>query len=86
MITDWIASERRELAVMIIDLERFKRVNDTLGRYAGDQVLKEMAGRLRRTISESATPARIGSPSVTPVTPINPPMPWTMKSYPGHSA
>jgi diguanylate cyclase (GGDEF)-like protein/PAS domain S-box-containing protein len=53
-------AERRELAVMIIDLERFKRVNDTLGRYAGDQVLKEMADRLRRTISESATPARIG--------------------------
>ncbi len=53
-------SERRELAVMIIDLERFKRVNDTLGRYAGDQVLKEMAARLRRTSSESATPARIG--------------------------
>jgi diguanylate cyclase (GGDEF)-like protein/PAS domain S-box-containing protein len=53
-------AEKRELAVMLIDLERFKRVNDTLGRYAGDQVLKEMANRLRRTISQSATPARIG--------------------------
>jgi diguanylate cyclase (GGDEF)-like protein/PAS domain S-box-containing protein len=53
-------AERRDLAVMLIDLERFKRINDTLGRYAGDQVLKELAARLRRTISESATPARIG--------------------------
>jgi diguanylate cyclase (GGDEF)-like protein/PAS domain S-box-containing protein len=53
-------AEKRELAVMLIDLERFKRINDTLGRYAGDQVLKELANRLRRTISESATPARIG--------------------------
>ncbi len=53
-------AERRELAVMIIDLERFKRVNETLGRYAGDEVLKELARRLQRTISESATPARIG--------------------------
>ncbi len=53
-------AERRDLGVMIIDIERFKRVNDTLGRYAGDQVLKELANRLRRTISESATPARIG--------------------------
>jgi diguanylate cyclase (GGDEF)-like protein/PAS domain S-box-containing protein len=53
-------AERRQLAVMIIDLQRFKRINDTLGRYAGDQVLKELAGRLQRTISESATPARIG--------------------------
>ncbi len=53
-------AERRQLAIMIIDLQRFKRINDTLGRHAGDQVLKELAGRLQRTISESATPARIG--------------------------
>jgi diguanylate cyclase (GGDEF)-like protein/PAS domain S-box-containing protein len=53
-------AEKKELAVLLVDLERFKRVNDTLGRYAGDQVLKELAQRLRRTISESATPARIG--------------------------
>jgi diguanylate cyclase (GGDEF)-like protein/PAS domain S-box-containing protein len=53
-------AERRQIAVMIIDLQRFKRINDTLGRYAGDQVLKELAGRLLRTISESATAARIG--------------------------
>jgi diguanylate cyclase (GGDEF)-like protein/PAS domain S-box-containing protein len=53
-------AERRELAVLLIDLQRFKRVNDTLGRYAGDQVLKELATRLGRTTTESATPARIG--------------------------
>ncbi len=53
-------AERRQLAVMIIDVQRFKRINDTLGRYAGDQVLKELAGRLQRTVRESATPARIG--------------------------
>ena len=53
-------AEKRELAVILIDVERFKRVNDTLGRYAGDQVLKELAVRLRKTINESATPARIG--------------------------
>jgi diguanylate cyclase (GGDEF)-like protein/PAS domain S-box-containing protein len=52
--------KRRPLAVMIIDVQHFKRTNDTLGRYAGDQVLKELASRLQRTISESATPARIG--------------------------
>jgi len=53
-------AERRELAVMLIDLQRFKRVNDTLGRHAGDRVLKELASRLQRTTAESATPARIG--------------------------
>jgi diguanylate cyclase (GGDEF)-like protein len=55
-----VRAERRQLAVMIIDLQRFKRINDTLGRHAGDQVLKELANRLQRTVSESATPARIG--------------------------
>ncbi|HEY0745681.1 MAG TPA: EAL domain-containing protein [Steroidobacteraceae bacterium] len=54
-------AERRELAVVVMDVARFKRVNDTLGRSAGDQLLKELAKRLQRTTSESATPARIGS-------------------------
>jgi diguanylate cyclase (GGDEF)-like protein/PAS domain S-box-containing protein len=62
-------AEKRELAVMLIDLERFKRINDTLGRYAGDQVLKELANRLRRTSSESATPARIGGDRFAVVVP-----------------
>src|SRR5258708_29254118 len=54
---------------MIIDLQGFKRINDTLGRYAGDQVLKELGGRLQRTISESATPARIGGDRFAVVVP-----------------
>src|SRR5260370_39943114 len=62
-------AERRQLAVMIIDVQRFKRINDTLGRYAGDQVLKELASRLQRTISESAIPARIGSDRFAQVLP-----------------
>jgi diguanylate cyclase (GGDEF)-like protein/PAS domain S-box-containing protein len=62
-------AEKKDLAVMLIDLQRFKRVNDTLGRYAGDQVLKELALRLRRTITESATPARIGGDRFAVVVP-----------------
>ncbi|MGC1522444.1 MAG: EAL domain-containing protein [Steroidobacteraceae bacterium] len=62
-------AERRQLAVMIIDLRRFKRVNDTLGRSAGDRVLKELANRLKRTISESATPARISGDRFAVVVP-----------------
>jgi len=53
-------AEGRELAVMIIDVQGFKRVNDTLGRHAGDRVLKELGQRLERTTAESAAPARIG--------------------------
>jgi diguanylate cyclase (GGDEF)-like protein/PAS domain S-box-containing protein len=62
-------AEKRDLSVILIDLERFKRINDTLGRYAGDQVLKELASRLRRTITESATPARIGGDRFAVVVP-----------------
>jgi diguanylate cyclase (GGDEF)-like protein/PAS domain S-box-containing protein len=62
-------AERRQLAVMIIDLRRFKRVNDTLGRSAGDRVLKELANRLQRTISEAATPARISGDRFAVVVP-----------------
>jgi len=65
-------AERRELAVMLIDLQRFKRVNDTLGRYAGDQVLKELASRLQRTAAESATAARIGGDRFALVVPNQP--------------
>ena len=52
--------EESILAVLMIDLQRFKSINDTLGRTAGDQVLKALAGRLQHIFSESALPARIG--------------------------
>jgi diguanylate cyclase len=61
--------EVRQVAVMIIDLQRFKRINDTLGRHAGDRVLKELANRLQRTISEFATAARIGGDRFAVVVP-----------------
>jgi diguanylate cyclase (GGDEF)-like protein/PAS domain S-box-containing protein len=62
-------AEKRQLAVMIIELQRFKRINDTLGRYAGDQVLREIAARLQRTVGESATPARLGGDRFAVVVP-----------------
>jgi diguanylate cyclase (GGDEF)-like protein/PAS domain S-box-containing protein len=62
-------AEKRDLAVILIDLERFKRINDTLGRSAGDQVLKELALRLQRTSNESATPARLGGDRFAVVVP-----------------
>jgi len=62
-------AEGRTLAIMIIDVLGFKRVNDTLGRHAGDSVLKELAVRLERTTVESAAPARIGGDRFAVVAP-----------------
>lgn len=49
-----------DVAVAMLDLDRFKEVNDSLGHHAGDEVLIQTAERLRRTLPTSALVARLG--------------------------
>jgi diguanylate cyclase (GGDEF)-like protein/PAS domain S-box-containing protein len=52
--------ERKEVALAMLDLDGFKDVNDAFGHAAGDQLLKQWAGRLSSGLRASDTAARIG--------------------------
>ncbi|MGQ0546477.1 MAG: EAL domain-containing protein [Betaproteobacteria bacterium] len=63
-LTQAIEAGRRSgasLALALIDIERFKAINDTFGRQAGDSVLKAVAGRLREAAGDIDRVARLGS-------------------------
>src|SRR6185369_7592378 len=49
-----------ECALILVDLDRFKLVNDTLGHAVGDQLLCEVARRLDETIGEGGRVGRLG--------------------------
>ncbi len=52
--------DHRACAVFLLDLDRFKQVNDTMGHPAGDYLLTQVASRLQRTIGEHGLVGRLG--------------------------
>ena len=54
-----MAREQAELAVLFIDLDRFKQINDALGHASGDELLRVMAQRLRSMLRESDLVGRL---------------------------
>jgi len=62
----------RTLALVMLDLNGFKAVNDTFGHHAGDLVLIEIANRLSGTLRESDTAARLGGDEFVLLLPATP--------------
>lgn len=62
-LDEWLQQVRRyrdRLSVVMVDLDHFKQVNDTLGHRAGDRVLCDVAGLMRRTVREADFCGRYG--------------------------
>ena len=52
--------EEMQIALLFLDMDRFKNINDTLGHPVGDELLKQMAQRLRDLVRQDDTVARLG--------------------------
>lgn len=60
---------KKKLAVMFLDLDRFKQINDTFGHSYGDRLLKQVADRLKRCMPKGVTVSRQGGDEFTIIMP-----------------
>src|SRR5579885_3258053 len=63
-------ADAQRCAVMIVDLNRFKEINDTLGHRAGDELLRDLALRLKRRLPDEILVARLGGDEFGVLAPI----------------
>ena len=65
VIVSQAAQENQRFAILFLDLDRFKMINDTMGHDAGDLLLKAVADRIRHCVRESDFIARLGGDEFT---------------------
>lgn len=63
------ASEKSNVAVIIMDIDRFKEINEAMGPYQGDRLLKQVATRLQNTFHDPETVARLGGDEFAAIIP-----------------
>src|SRR4051812_35331847 len=59
-VNEALRASEAPVSVVLIDLDRFKEINDTLGHHMGDEVLRDVGGRLAGAMPDGATTARLG--------------------------
>jgi diguanylate cyclase (GGDEF)-like protein len=60
-----VASERNKISLILLDIDHFKTVNDTYGHQSGNEILREVAGRLVNLVGNKGTVARYGGEEFT---------------------